>query len=184
MKFFTPELYLRFNSPDDREADLADEAWEASIRSYRSHLDSFRDSMPPRVLELADRLCPHDAELLALRADRFDSHSDPTSPLPAATICLEREGEMINIDYLLWGEVTQSPFHGTWPNSPTRVHWLFDEVDLDDQGLGPAGLVAGRYWHRILLSDGRSLAIPFTDAIATRFSPGKPEPALVERAGA
>ena len=32
MKFFTPELYLRSNSPDDVVADQADQAWEEAIR--------------------------------------------------------------------------------------------------------------------------------------------------------
>src|SRR5271165_3957990 len=38
MKFFTPELFIKFNSPDDVVADRADEDWEAAIREYRSHL--------------------------------------------------------------------------------------------------------------------------------------------------
>ena len=33
MKFFTPELYLRFNSPDDQVADRADVDGEAAIRA-------------------------------------------------------------------------------------------------------------------------------------------------------
>jgi len=31
MRFFTPELFIRFNSPDDMEADRADADWEAAI---------------------------------------------------------------------------------------------------------------------------------------------------------
>jgi len=34
MRFFTPELYVKFNSPDDVEANRADEDWEAAIREY------------------------------------------------------------------------------------------------------------------------------------------------------
>jgi len=30
MKYFTPELYRRFNSLDEAEADLADAAWDAA----------------------------------------------------------------------------------------------------------------------------------------------------------
>jgi len=32
MKFFTPELFVRFNSADD-VGDRADEEWEAAIRT-------------------------------------------------------------------------------------------------------------------------------------------------------
>ncbi|WP_435008311.1 hypothetical protein P12x_005555 [Tundrisphaera lichenicola] len=182
MKFFTPELYLRFNSSDDREADLADQAWEDSIRAYRASLDLSRGSMPPRVCELAEQLCLHDAELIALRVDKCDPRADPASPPPAATICLKDGETIIHIDYLLWDEVVQRPFRGPWPNSPERVHWLYDEVDVDGEVDDPEMPAPPRYWHRILLSDGRSLAVPFTDAITSRFSPAHPEPALVERA--
>jgi hypothetical protein len=40
MKFFTPELYIRYNSKEDAEADRADEDWEKSIRNYKSHLET------------------------------------------------------------------------------------------------------------------------------------------------
>ena len=53
MKFFTPELFIKFNSPDDVVADRADEDWEAAIREYRSHLEGLRDQMPSQVKELA-----------------------------------------------------------------------------------------------------------------------------------
>src|SRR5438874_13783984 len=54
MRFFTPELYLKFNSSNDGEADQADEAWEAAIRAYRHHLKGVRDKMPSQVVRLSE----------------------------------------------------------------------------------------------------------------------------------
>ena len=57
MKFFTPELFIRFNSTDDEKADRADEDWEAAIGAYRHHLDCLREQMPSQVNKLAASLC-------------------------------------------------------------------------------------------------------------------------------
>jgi hypothetical protein len=182
MKYFTPELYLLYNSADDDEANLADEAWENAIRSYRAELDSSRGLMPSRVVELADTPALHDAELLSLRAD-FPGSVRTESSLPmASTISLRQDGQIIHLDYLLWDEVVQSPPLASWPFSPARVHWLYDEVALEEATPGSGPNPARRFWHRILLSDGRSIAIPFVDVIMDRFSPERPEPRLVVRA--
>jgi len=39
MHYFTPELYLRYNSEEDDVADAADAEWEAALKGYRAHLD-------------------------------------------------------------------------------------------------------------------------------------------------
>jgi len=64
MKFFTPQLYLQFNSPDDQEANRADQAWEAAIQAYHRHLETIRERMPSQVAKLAG-LDLHDAEILS-----------------------------------------------------------------------------------------------------------------------
>jgi hypothetical protein len=184
MKYFTPELYLLYNSSDDDEANHADEAWEVAIRSYHADLDSIRALMSPRVAELAGAPALHDAELLTLRAD-FPGSEEAKLSLPmAATISLRQDGQIIHLDYLLWDEVVQAPPLATWPFSPARVHWLYDEVSFEAEasGSGSGSNPTHRFWHRILLSDGRSIAIPFVDVIMDLFSPESPEPALVARA--
>ncbi len=75
MRYFTPELVVRFNSPDDLEADRADAEWEAAMRAYREHLDGLRARMPKQVERLAD-LCLHDAEILA-----WESPIEPFFPV-------------------------------------------------------------------------------------------------------
>src|SRR5947209_7763016 len=79
MRFFTPELYLRYNSPDDAEADRAEKDWETAIRDYKKHLHALSKDMSDRVRDLAETLCLHDAELLSLQEDL------PEPPLPLLT---------------------------------------------------------------------------------------------------
>jgi hypothetical protein len=49
MLFFTPELYLRYNSQDDKLALAADAEWEAAIVRYHQHLDTVLERMPSPV---------------------------------------------------------------------------------------------------------------------------------------
>ena len=77
MRFFTRELYLRFNSPDDANADRADAEWEEAVSAYHTHLSRFSETMNDRVRKFAEELCLHDTELLALQEDVVTS---PTLP--------------------------------------------------------------------------------------------------------
>ena len=109
MKFFTPELFIKFNSPDDVVADRADEDWEAAIREYRSHLEGLRDQMPSQVKELAG-LSLHDAELLAceLPIERFLALTD-IQPFPFwfgfAILSVKQGDEIFSLFYVLWDRV-------------------------------------------------------------------------------
>ena len=49
MRFFTHDLYVRFNSPDDGVADDAHADWEAAVRDYHAHLAKIRDRLPSPV---------------------------------------------------------------------------------------------------------------------------------------
>lgn len=107
MRFFTPDLFLRFNSPDDEVADEADSAWEIALIDYRKHLDGIRDRMPSQVRTLAE-LCLHDAELLACEQavdPHFPFPLDPSGMQPSwSAIAIEsvRHGDSIaSLIYLL-----------------------------------------------------------------------------------
>ena len=167
MKFFTPELFTRFNSPDDDEADRADEDWETAIRLYRDHLDRLQDRMPSQVRKLAG-LCLHDAELLA-----FEQPIEPLFP-PAllepfpfwsgfAILSLRQGEEISSLIYVLWDRVRTHPPEEPWPFSGLRTQWLYDEVDVapDRQSM---------FLHRVLLSDGSILEIPFVSALIHSFA--------------
>jgi hypothetical protein len=170
MRFFTPELYLRFNSPVDEEADRANEAWEEALQGYRSHLEALRERMPSQVSRLAD-LSLHDAQVLA-RSEEIQAGGPAflDFPLPlslwtaVAVVTLKREEEVISLIYCLWDRVQESPAPEGWRFSRAREDWLYDEVDV------APGRRGALFLHRILLSTGATLVIPFTSVVIHRFT--------------
>ena len=166
MRFFTPELFIKFNSPDDVVADRADEDWETAIREYRSHLEGLRNQMPSQVKKLAG-LSLHDAEILAceLPIERFLALSD-LQPFPFwfgfAILSVKQGDEIFSLFYVLWDRVRRHQSIESWPFSKLRTHWLYDEVDV-----APIG--RGMFLHRVLLSDGTVIEIPFVSALIHNF---------------
>ncbi|MEO6808529.1 MAG: hypothetical protein ABI353_05395 [Isosphaeraceae bacterium] len=158
MKYFTPELYLRANSSDDDVADRADEEWEQSIKKYQHYIDSLSNEMPPRVKKLAKTIWLHDAQLrlLAIGQDVLKSGSRLQSPLTIATLTLQQGETSVNLVYMLWDRVTQTNPRQGHPWSAVGACWLYDEIEL----VRPH---PNRFHHRILLSDGSILDIPFYD---------------------
>lgn len=157
MKFFTPELYLRFNSSDDEVADLANQEWETAIKAYQKHLSDLRGQMPHQMQELCE-LCLHDWELVA-----WNDAVEPDSRLPGApfpvwsafsVLSLQHESEIISVNYVLRDKVERFPAPVDWPFSDARIYWMYDEVDV-------TSAKPGDYTHRILFSDGTTARIPF-----------------------
>lgn len=157
MRYFTPELYLRFNSPDAKTADEANQAWEDAIAHYRTHLSTILANAPPGTSTLAE-LCLHDAELM----ERRDIEPAPSLPGPLALtfLSLIRDNKVISLVYFRPGEVHEHAAVPGWPFSRERKHWLYDELDS-----GPAD----GFIHRVLLSDGRVLEIPFVSVLIHGF---------------
>jgi hypothetical protein len=171
MRYFTRQLYQDFNSPDDAVADRADEAWEAALREYGKHLDSFRDRMPSNVAKLAD-LNLHDADVLS-RAEEVQPgapfYHDFPFPVPlafwsaVAIVSVRLGGDILSLIYNLCDHIREHPAPDDWKFSKQREHWMYDEVDIASEGRGP-------FVHRILLSSGVELEIPFTTVVLHRFA--------------
>jgi hypothetical protein len=171
MKFFTPELLIRFNSEDDAEADRADAEWEEALRAYRHHLDALRDRMPADVRDLS-RLDLHDAPLLdAEWSDRADDEPLPLGPQAATsrgrrdlmTLALRSNGGVVHVIYVLSGRPrtrSQRPDAGR-PFAPEPVEWLYHEVDLAPDGRG--------FVDRVLWSDGTEMEVPFGSVLIRRI---------------
>lgn len=168
MRFFTPELYIRFNSDDDSEADLAEACWEKAIDDYRRHLRGLRKAMPAAVKSLTER-CLHDFEVLSFhqqletlipaRGKKKES-SSPGSGV--AVLCLRHSDEIQMLLYVLTNPVKHQVAPRNWPFSKERKHCLYDEIDAADKP-------AGSFLHRILFSDGSMLEIPFSLVFVDQF---------------
>jgi hypothetical protein len=161
MMFLTPELLIKFNSPDDEVADRADADWEEAITAYRTHLDRLRDHMSAAAQKLAD-LCLHDAELLAVDQQAEPDFAWPLKGLPLgpgfAIVSLRQDNEIVSLFYVLWDRIRKHEPNTTWPFSRSKTHWLYDEVDV-------APIQGGSFLHRVLLSDGTVLEIPFVSVL-------------------
>jgi hypothetical protein len=149
MRFFTPELYRRFNAPEGLEE--THEAWEKALKDYEQHLRAIRPHMPQSVKQLS-KLCLHDAEVLAVLAP-FEN---------TATVLLKQENTLYCLLYRLVGQVREHGSADDWPYSKQRKHWLYDELDAE-----PAG--RKEYRHRILFSDGSVLELPFASVSIHRI---------------
>jgi hypothetical protein len=170
MQFFTPQLYRQFNSPDDEEADRADQAWEEAIRAYHRRLDEIRDRMPSQVLRLTE-LSLHDAEVLS-RVEEIQAGGSMFYPeLPVALpvwsavaiVTVKLDGEALSLIYGLCDRLRVIEAPPDWPFSREREHWLYDEVDVASKRPG------GPFVHRILLSTGVMLEILFNSVVIHRF---------------
>ena len=169
MRYFTPDLYVRFNSSNEEEANRADEAWEEALQEYQRHLKSIWDKLPSQVRKLTE-LCLHDAELLACRLEieplppfAVEPYF-PGAPWSAVALLSLKSGERITtLIYGLWDRLREIPPDADWPFSKDRKHWLYDEVDGDVNR-------RGIFVHRALFSDGSVLEIPFVSTIIHRFA--------------
>jgi hypothetical protein len=150
MKYFTPELYLRFNSDDPREADEADHQWERAIGDYQKHLKQIADQLAPAARELAYKLDLHDADYLGL-----ELLSVPNQETPLAVLAVRpRPDQLLRLVYGLTEEPLIQQVAPPWPYSKEKVHWLYDEFSVDARGAQQ---------HEILLSHGRLVSLKFQD---------------------
>ena len=153
MRFFTPELFLRFNSSSDKVADRADIDWEEAIQNYRRHLDRLKDRLPAEVKELSE-LCLHDSELLDCETSSRPIRAFPVEEFGSEILALKQREKVVILRYELAAGVRESQPNDDWPFSKSRTHWLYDEVDV-------APSSSGTFLHRILFSDGKVIEIPF-----------------------
>ncbi len=166
MKFFTPALYMRYNSEDEDVADQAEAEWEQALENYRNHLSALPMTENVKVLS---QQCFHDALLLdkTTHPARF-YHFTQTKPPSAengsswisphiTSILLQNADELVQLLYSGAGveplNVDHSPEWNLWEK--TR-RWLYDEIDVSENE-------SGQFIHRILWSDGSVLTIYFVD---------------------
>lgn len=182
MRFFTPQLYVRFNSRNDDEADKANEQWEAALLEYRKHLGRVREHLPREARALTE-MSLHDAELLSLEESLeplLSIRLEPFGPevfWGAITLLpLRQNGTLVSLIYVLSDRIRQHPPVLRWRFSKLHTHWLYDEIDVDEAQ-------RGHFLHRILLSDGRILEIPFISAMVRRVALSPPAGGEMARVG-
>jgi hypothetical protein len=172
MQYFTPELYLQFNSADDAEVDRAETAWDAAIQNYQRYLKTHRAKMPANVRALAGTYF-HDAWLLDWQIHEFG----PKRRM--ATLSLQQKDTITELIYFLWDSPRRGKRRKNWPFSPENVCWLYDEIEVVDDC--PSLYPSFGCLQRVLLSDGSELEIPFSDVVLHRIPAKNPKAAAVPR---
>ena len=165
MKFFTPELYIRFNSEDEAVSDQADEEWDHAVEEYEKHLEKL-GGFVTRIADRLEAVGMHDAEFLNNSRNLIDMethirmrHEFFPFWMNVLIMSFKQEGKIISLNYIHWDEARVYPALDTWRFSKKRSHWLYDEIDASPRGQSES------FVHRILLSDGCIFEIPFGDLL-------------------
>jgi hypothetical protein len=164
MRYFTPELFMQFNSFDPEEAERADEAWDKAETAYKEQVERIREAWPESVRKLSS-LCLHDTDVLSREEQFVLMEPFPEGPgafrhtypfwTAIAGVSVRQGDEILTLFYVLADRMKVREAPDGWRFSRLREHWLYDEVDFLCDNHGP-------FVHRILLSTGVTLEIPFT----------------------
>jgi hypothetical protein len=148
VKYFTPELMERLDSPDPTVANAADAEWDRRLERYEQELQRIEPELPEHVREF-NGLLLHDARVLSVarQGDQFHLvlHKDvPPRDLVLLTYFLTEE-PVIDREALPIGQ-----------RSPV-MDYLYDEFELVQEGN------TRLYAESILFSNGWEMRLRFRD---------------------
>ncbi len=147
MKYFTPELLLRFASPDDEVFAKAHDEWEQAIQRYQRRLAKIQDAFPQDWQRWREQqVCLQDAQLLSMgrQNDTFVmvlQLQPPSRRLVLLTFTLDEEPVI---------GATALAGHST----PGPITWMYEEFDVDRRH---------HCWFEVLLSSGWTVRFRFHD---------------------
>ena len=160
MKYFTPKLFARGNSPDVAVVRGIESEWESAIKRYRRRWNKIKSAFPRGVRRFEEAgICLHDAKLIHMAQEdmRF-------------IMVLEMEQPARNLVVLTF-TLTAEPEIKSSEIQPRlrsqRAIWLYEEFDLDRDR---------RCCFEVLLSNGWTLRLRFRDfqfMLARVLRPGR-----------
>jgi hypothetical protein len=159
MKYFTPELLVRFASEDDEVADRANDEWERAIKRYRRHYKKIEPHLPEPLRKFHADHCLHDADVFG--PAKLSASSLPWN-VPDVVIVAQNENTvrpedphaLLFLRYVVTEEpVVEIPLRAAYFHEAQPI-WLYDEIDLVKPGV---------YSHEILLSNGRVVRLKFRE---------------------
>jgi hypothetical protein len=150
MKYFTPDLLSRFDSPEEAAADGAAAEWEDACARYNAYLDSVKAQMPPGLRLIEDSYSLHDAKVRGMgkRGRSFVlmlQLDTPPHPLLGLTFTLVGEPE-----------INRNALPRELCSTSEVPEWQYDEIEL------VAGSPPTWSW-RILFSNGWEVHLPLRD---------------------
>jgi hypothetical protein len=146
VRYFTPELYARYNSTDATIADAANKEWETATLHYKRYLSNY-DPFLPRGTDKLRKLCFHDG---LVSRQQLGYGKDETQEIlvvtkPSVTYVLVYDVRAVTERALATN--ADSPVFA----STTRT-WLYDELEVQ----------SGWVRHSILLSTGEIWVVSYT----------------------
>jgi hypothetical protein len=160
MKFFTPELLVRFRSADDDIADQANKEWERAIERYRRRFQRIRYRLPESLRVFDREQCLHDAEVfgpawLPLPPLRVERRVVVLIAQQINTMLPETQHTLAILEYSVATDpVIEKPVSDESFRESPAPQWEYDEIDLIEPSL---------FSHEILFSDGRVVKMLFHD---------------------
>jgi hypothetical protein len=175
MKYYTPDLLVRFGSADEQAALAAQEELEERAEKYTKHLKAIQAKLPARFREMEQRFYLHDARLISPGfpfpahgpwrlhwLDWFEMYRLEGTPgrLPSLIFALQldtppREVLVLHYRSVVLEELSQ---HRPFQEEPLPfLEWLHDEIDVVTE--------KGVHYplHSILFSNGLELRLQFDD---------------------
>jgi hypothetical protein len=147
MKYFTPELFLRGNSPDENTVQGVEEAWERAVGQYHRRLRKIGVGFPKGWHEFrGQHIRLHDAQVLSIaqEAGAFVFVVQPEC----------RPQTIVLLTFTLDGEPSIDRAALPGRESRAAVTWLYEEFDIDR---------GGRCRFEVLLSNGWDVMLYFRD---------------------
>jgi hypothetical protein len=160
MKYFTPDLLLRFAATDDAIADAASEEWDRVHAKYVEHLEAIEPELPRSFRRLLRNVCLHDARVLTITVDEKPYLSILLRPLKPR----KPEDRFLEIRYHLLGKPQFARHAALAEEGSPYQRWLYDEVDVLKED--PFAV----FTHSILLTGGVELRIRFSDVSVRRLA--------------
>ncbi len=154
MKYFTPDLMLRYGSQDDDIADAANEEWERQQEAYLSRLKQLDPILPRSLRSLLKRFYLHNAKVSTLALDKGSTF--------VLNLQLDGSGNGgLQLTYRLTAPL-KIHRHPEIDEGATPLEWLYDEVELVNEE-------PPTFQHNILLNDGSELEVRFRGLTVKRF---------------
>jgi hypothetical protein len=124
MKYFTPELLLRYGADEPGTYQPATEEWDQACQRYTSYIDSVKGQMTPGLRKIDESYFLHDAKIRAMgkqgRSFLITVQLDnPPHPLVTFT-CELMDEPVIN--------TTALPFE--LRSTGHVIEWQYDELEL------------------------------------------------------
>jgi hypothetical protein len=122
MKYFTPDLMLRYASQDDAIVEAADEEWERQQEAYLNRLKQLDPLLPRSLRSLLKRYYLHDAKVSTLAMNEGSTF--------VVTLQLDGSGNGgLQLTYRLTAPL-KIQRHPEIDEGATPLEWLYDEVEL------------------------------------------------------